>query len=63
MPIIIFESGILTKDVKQELIEQLTNTAAAVTKIPKESFIVSIHEIPDENIAIGGKTVKELKEN
>lgn len=41
MPIIIFESGILTKDVKQELIEQLTNTAAAVTKIPKEYFINS----------------------
>jgi len=26
------------------------------------SFFVSIRELPDENIAIGGKTVKQMKE-
>lgn len=61
MPLIIFESGQLNKEIKPELIRRLTDVAAEVTGIPKESFFVSLHEIPDEDIAVGGVTVKELK--
>ncbi len=61
MPVITFESGQLSKNVKQELIKQLTLVSAEITGIPKELFFVSIHEIPDEDIAVGGETVKDMK--
>ncbi|MGP2655936.1 4-oxalocrotonate tautomerase DmpI [Malaciobacter sp. WC5094] len=62
MPMINFESGQLSDEVKKELIEKLTNVSSEITNIPKELFFVSINEQPDDNIAVGGKTVKELKE-
>ncbi|CAO3452544.1 MULTISPECIES: 4-oxalocrotonate tautomerase DmpI [unclassified Azospirillum] len=62
MPVIVFESGALTKEVKAELIQQLTDISVKITGIPKELFLVSIHELPDEDIAVGGVTVKELKQ-
>ena len=61
MPVIVFESGELKKEVKADLIQQLTDVSAKITGIPKELFLVSIHELPDEDIAVGGVTVKELK--
>lgn len=62
MPFIAFESGQLTPEVKEQLIEQLTKVSAEVTGIPKELFLVSIREQLDENIAVGGKTVKKIKQ-
>ncbi len=61
MPVINFESGQLSDEVKAELIEKLTDTAAQITGIPKHFFYVSIRELPDNNIAIGGKNVEQLK--
>ena len=61
MPLITFESGRLDDDVKTRLIREITDLSSAITGIPKGSFFVSIRELPDENIAIGGRTVKELK--
>jgi Uncharacterized protein, 4-oxalocrotonate tautomerase homolog len=62
MPFITFESGQLSEETKRELIQKLTNISADITGIPRESFFVSIRELPDDNIAIGGITVKEIKE-
>ncbi|HLO75432.1 MAG TPA: 4-oxalocrotonate tautomerase DmpI [Magnetospirillum sp.] len=61
MPLIVYESGQMTKELKAELIQQLTQTAARVTGIPAGMFFVSIHELPDDDIAVGGVTVTELK--
>lgn len=61
MPLITFEAGKLTEDVKFELIQKLTNISSEITGIPRESFFISIREMPDENVAIGGITVKEIK--
>ena len=61
MPLITFESGKLPDEVKAELIRRLTDTAVEVTGIPKGTFFVSLREQPDENVAIGGKTVREIK--
>jgi 4-oxalocrotonate tautomerase len=61
MPLITFEAGSLTTEVKQELINKLTSISAEITGIPKESFFISIREMPDENVAIGGVSVKEIK--
>ncbi|CAM2904781.1 4-oxalocrotonate tautomerase DmpI [Moritella viscosa] len=63
MPFIAFESGQLTDDVKEKLIEKLTDVSVEITGIPKELFLVSIREQPDENIAVGGKSVKQIKKD
>ena len=62
MPFIAFESGQLSPEVKEQLILRLTEVSVEVTGIPKELFLVSIREQPDENIAVGGKTVKQIKQ-
>ena len=62
MPFITFESGSLSQETKKKLIEELTNISADITGISKELFFISIREIPDEDIAVGGKSVKEIKE-
>ena len=61
MPFIAFESGQLSPEVKELLIERLTEVSVEVTGIPKELFLVSIREQSDDNIAVGGKTVKQIK--
>ena len=62
MPVITFESGALTKETKEQLIQKLTAISVEITGIPKELFFISIRELPDEDIAVGGVTVKSLKE-
>jgi len=62
LPFIAFESGQLSPEVKEQLIEKLTEVSADITGIPKELFLVSIREQLDENIAVGGKTVKKIKQ-
>ncbi|MDR2012523.1 MAG: tautomerase family protein [Rhodanobacter sp.] len=62
MPLIVFEAGQMKKEVKAELIRRLTDVSVEVTGIPKELYFVSIHELPDDDIAVGGVTVSELKE-
>ena len=61
MPYISFESGQLTAKIKSKLIERLTEVAAEVTGIPMNLFLVSIKELPDSDIAAGGKSVKQIK--
>ena len=61
MPLITFEAGKLTDEIKKKLIVKLTDVSSEITGIPKNSFFISIREMPDENVAIGGKTVKEIK--
>jgi len=62
MPVIVFEAGQLKNEVKRELIRRLTEVSVEVTGIPKELYFVSIHELPDDDIAVGGVSVRELKE-
>lgn len=62
MPLITFESGTLSEEIKKELITKLTEVSATVTGIPKEAFFIALRELPDTNIAVGGKTVAEMKQ-
>lgn len=62
MPYISFESGQLEPHIKEKLIQKLTEVSVEITGIPKELFLVSIKELPDDNIAVGGKTVTILKQ-
>lgn len=61
MPYISFEAGKLSDSMKKQLIEKLTEISAEIMNIPKDYFFVSIHELPNENVAIGGKNVNELR--
>lgn len=63
MPYISIESGALTSEQKKELIERLTVTASEITNIPAQFFTVTIKELPDENLGIGGKPIDEIKRN
>ena len=63
MPYISIESGYLTAEQKKQLIERLTATAAEITHIPAQFFTITIEELPDENIGIGGKPIDEIKRN
>ena len=55
------ESGKLTAEQKQLLIERLTQTAAEITHIPEQFFSVTLKELPDENFGIGGKSIAAIK--
>lgn len=61
MPVIAIEIGKISEKQKKELIQAMTAQAVEITGIPKESFIVIVHDLPDENIGIGGKSVDEIK--
>lgn len=61
MPLINVEIGDLTKVQKEVLISKLTADASAITHIPPEFFMVTIHELSDSNIGIGGKSIEITK--
>lgn len=61
MPYITVESGLMTAEQKDKLIKRLTEISAEITNIPKEFFIVTIKELPDSNIGIGGKSIDKIK--
>ena len=61
MPYISMESGKLTAEQKQLLIERLTQTAAEITHIPEQFFSVTLKELPEENFGIGGKSIAAIK--
>ena len=63
MPFIAFESAQLSSEVKEQLIDRLTEVSVEVTGIPKELFLVSIREQPDDNLAVGGKSIKKIKQS
>lgn len=63
MPFIAFESAQLSPEVKERLIERLTDVSVELTGIPKELFLVSIREQPDDNLAVGGKSIKKIKQS
>lgn len=55
MPVITLESASLTKDQKEKLVKEFTESASKVTKIPEEAFVVIIKENSADNIGVGGK--------
>lgn len=62
MPVITIDIGSIPVDQKSELIRTMTENASRITHIPSDFFTVVIHEQSDDNIGIGGKTIRETKE-
>lgn len=61
MPVISMEIGKLTAEQKRTLIQRFTETASEVTQIPKQFFVMTIKELDDDNMGMGGDTVSEIK--
>ena len=62
MPVITVEGGQISSNQKKELISQMTQLASEILQIPPDFFMITIKELPDENIGIGGKTINIIKE-
>ncbi len=61
MPYISVESGILTEQQKELLIQKLTEVSSEIMNIPQKFFSVTIKELPDKCFGIGGKTIDKVK--
>lgn len=62
MPYITVEGGFLSDKQKEQLIKRLTEVSSEIMKIPSEFFTITIKELPNKNIGIGGKTIDVVKE-
>ena len=58
MPVINMEVGNLSLEQKKELITKFTEVAVEITGIPKQFFVVTIRELPDENLGVGGENCR-----
>lgn len=61
MPYISIESGALTDEQKETLIQRLTEVSSEIMNIPPDFFSVTIKELSDKNFGIGGKTIDKVK--
>lgn len=59
MPVITLEMAPLTIEQKRELAQELTNSAAKITGLPKESFYVFIRENCLDNLGVGGELLSD----
>jgi 4-oxalocrotonate tautomerase len=61
MPAITIAIDQTSEEKKKILVEKITKAAVEITGYPAEFFFVYVQEYPDENIGVGGKTLKEMK--
>ena len=62
MPVISVTMGAINREQKKALIAGLTAKAIEITNFPQHAFIVTINELSDENIGLGGQTVEDIKQ-
>ena len=61
MPVITLEAATLTKEQKQTLVKEFTETAARVTGLSKAGFYVFIKENAMGNVGVGGQLLSDRK--
>ena len=61
MPYISVEGGFLSDEQKEQLIKRLTEVSSEIMNVPQEFFTVTLKELSDKNIGIGGRTVDIIK--
>lgn len=61
MPVITLEASKLTKEQKQLLAKEFTESASRITGIPPEAFYVFLKENELENIGVGGKLLSDKR--
>lgn len=60
MPVITVTMRKTSKEIKRELVRQLTETGTSVTGVPDEHFTVLISELDDGNLGLAGRTLEEV---
>lgn len=61
MPTINVTVAKLSKDQKKDLIKSFTEVSMRITGAPEQAHTVLIHELDDDSMGIGTKTVEEFK--
>ena len=61
MPVITMESAKLSKEQKQTLVKEFTETAARLPGIAEKDFYVFIRENDPDNVSIGGQLLSKMK--
>ena len=61
MPVITLEAGQLTKEQKEKLALELTETASRIMGVPAQAFIALIRENAPDNVGVGGVLLSERK--
>ena len=61
MPSIKITTASLNEEAKDELIKNIVKSVQLATQVPKEFIHVIIDIVGDDNYAVGGKTVTEIK--
>lgn len=60
MPVITIDTGMMTREKKEQLVKALTRNASEITGIAEEKFIVLINEMERDNIGVGGKLLSDI---
>ena len=53
--------GQATPQQKKDLIESFTADATRITGLPARAFTILIHELSEDSIGVGGRTLEEMK--
>lgn len=61
MPTINVTTSKLSKEQKKDLIKSLTEVSVRVTGAPEQFHTVLIHELPEDSMGVGTKSVEEIK--
>ena len=61
MPSVKITTASLNEEAKDELIHNIVNSVQLATQVPKEYIHVIIDIVGDNNYAVGGQTVTEIK--
>lgn len=59
MPVITLEAAKLTKEQKQQLAKEFTESASRITGLPQEAFYVFLKENSLDNVGVGGKLLSD----
>ncbi|XPV69692.1 MAG: tautomerase family protein [Halarcobacter sp.] len=57
------EDGGATKEQKEQLIKEITNSFVKIFNRGESSTVVLIEEVPTDNYGIGGKTISNIRNN
>ena len=61
MPTITVALDQTSEEKKKQLVENLTWESAEITGYPAKYFFVYVQEYPEENIGVGGRTLKVMR--
>ena len=59
MPVIKVDCSAMDIEIKEKLIESLTQTASSIMGIPEAAYVVLLNEMSKDNIGVGGEMLSK----